>query len=644
MTFKKKQDFEIGKNQCPKCAEKGEDRSMDNFHWYGDEDGGYCHKCGFTIPSDEYKDLNNEESSKPVKPKGEKILSKDYRKDIESKALTPEEVVGINKNTLAELPKNVPVFRGIERDLYKEAGVRWIVNSENKPTHMYVPTFVQGSDDATGYHIRKIDPNNPTVKPENPFRSIGYVGAGNKFFGQTNATEKTLIICGGQIDALTVKQMLSKDKYNKSVTVVSTNIGEPNTVKTIASQYDWVDSHEKIILCMDNDPAGEEAFQAIIKVLDNDKVFKANLRHKDPNKYLELQDATSLNKDVYWQVTPIQSYGIADSGDILAKMYEEAEFERVPLPKFMGDLDWHFNGGFNRGEIINVVAPPSVGKTTVVSELTTDWVINCPYRMLIISMEDSLASYGFKTASRLTGTNMLAMRTPKEKVDFIKKNEKIVLEYFYDDNGVPRFDIMDKIPASLDMLKKAIERAVKVNGARVIVLDPLTKLLASKSNEEQASWMDWEENMVRDYGVILLNVLHTRKTASGQAANSRGAKYNEEDIRGSSTIAGTATITILLNRDKLSKCDIEINTIYVDIPKNRPNSKTGEDVAKFFYSIDHHTLVPFSFAERNNFFKDTTPEQMKDLVKKGYLNYAASDVGIDVEYETDDSLVILDSF
>ena len=28
-----------------------------------------------------------------------------------------------------------------------------------------------------------------------------------------------------------------------------------------------------------------------------------------------------LNKDVYWQVTPIQAYGIADSGDILAKMY-----------------------------------------------------------------------------------------------------------------------------------------------------------------------------------------------------------------------------------------------------------------------------------------------------------------------------------
>ena len=221
------------KSQCPECAKKGRDNSQDNLHNYGEGLGSHCFSCGFTIPSDEYKDLNNEESSKPVKPKGEKILSKDYRKDIESKALSQEEIIGINKNTLAELPKNVPVFRGIERDLYKEAGVRWIVNSENKPTHMYVPTFVQGNEEVTGYHIRKIDPNNPTVKLENPFRSVGYVGAGNKFFGQTNATEKTLIICGGQIDALTVKQMLGKDKYNKSVTVVSTNIGENNTALTV---------------------------------------------------------------------------------------------------------------------------------------------------------------------------------------------------------------------------------------------------------------------------------------------------------------------------------------------------------------------------------------------------------------------------
>lgn len=635
-------NFVEGKNRCPECASKGEDRSHDNFTWYGEDDGGYCHKCGFTIHSKDYKEgqnTDNEDDKRRFK-----TLSKDYQKEIEKKALTDKEILEVESKTLADLPSNIPIFRGIESRYYKEAGIRWVVNEQGKPTQMYVPVFIKENNKITGYHIRKINPNKPTVKPDNAFHSIGYVGGGNLFFGQTNATEKTLIICGGQIDALTIKQMLEKDKYNKSVTVVSTNIGEPNTVKTIASQYDWVDSHEKIILCMDNDEAGEKAYEDIKKVLDNDKLFKANLRHKDPNKYLEVRDAFSLTKDVYWQVTPVESYGIADSGAILEKMYEEAEFERVPLPKFMGDLDWHFNGGFNRGEIINVVAPPSVGKTTVVSELTTDWVINCPYRMLIISMEDSLASYGFKTASRLTGTNMLAMRTPKEKVDFIKENEKLVLEYFCDDNGTPRFDIMDKIPSNLETLKKAIERAVKVNGCRVIVLDPLTKLLASKSNEDQAAWMDWEENMVRDYGVIILNVLHTRKTASGQAANSRGAKYNEEDIRGSSTIAGTATITILLNRDKLSDCDIERNTIYVDIPKNRPNSKTGEDVAKFFYSIQHHTLVPFSFAESNNFFKDTTAEQMKELVKGGYVNYAASDVSIDVEYETSDDTEVLDVF
>lgn len=617
------------KTQCPRCAANGNDKSHDNFHYYSASEGGYCWACNFTIPSEEYK----EETSGNFRPKVDKsmITSKDTE-NLKNKALTPQEVQDIEAKTVTKIPKP---YRGVPSEVYEALGVRWEIDGTN--VSMYYPITVteDGSLRVVGYKIRK--------HPKE-FYSVGYVGKLGGFLNQSNAVADTLILVSGEVDLASAVYGLELDKYRKSYNVVSSPLGEDSTATMIKLNYDWVNAHKKIVACMDNDEAGQKAFDKIKEVIDEDKLFKANLELKDLNEYLKNGRALDIAKAIYWSPIPTVTYGIANSGDILSKMYEEAEFERVPLPKFMEDLDWHFNGGFNRGEIINVVAPPSVGKTTVVSELTTDWVINCPYRMLIISMEDSLASYGFKTASRLTGTNMLAMRTPKEKVDFIKENEKIVLEYFYDDNGVPRFDIMDKIPASLDMLKKAIERAVKVNGARVVVLDPLTKLLASKSNEDQAAWMDWEENMVRDYGLIILNVLHTRKTASGQAANSRGAKYNEEDIRGSSTIAGTATITILLNRDKLADCEIERNTIYVDLPKNRPNSKTGEDVAKFFYSIDHHTLVPFSFAEKNDFFRNTTAEQMKDLVKGGYINYAASDVDINEEYATDDNIEIIDSF
>ena len=51
----------VGKNPCKKCRENGGDNSGDNFHWYGEGLGGYCHSCGFTIPSDDWLKENGKE-------------------------------------------------------------------------------------------------------------------------------------------------------------------------------------------------------------------------------------------------------------------------------------------------------------------------------------------------------------------------------------------------------------------------------------------------------------------------------------------------------------------------------------------------------------------------------------------------------
>lgn len=641
--------LEEGHNPCPSCQAQGRDSSGDNLMYYGEGLGYFCFGgCGLVKVSDEYKELNNEDSNKPIKPKGEKILSKDYKKDIEGKALTPEEIVGINKNTLVELPKNMSVFRGIERELYKEAGVRWIVNNENKPTHMYVPVFVKGSDEPTGYHIRRINPNNPTVKPENPFRSVGYVGGGNLFFGQTNATEKTLIICGGQIDALTVKQMLSKDKYNKSVTVVSTNIGEANTVKTIASQYDWVDSHEKIIICMDNDEAGELAYEAIKGVLDNDKLFKANLRHKDPNKYLELQDSANLNKDVYWQVTPVKNYGVLDSKDLFKLGLESVRQKRIPLPPFLKGLKPLFPAGIKLSEILNIVSSVSTGKTVFVNAIVDFWLENCHYKPFIFSLEDSGGDYLVKLASRMLGLNINNIVDDNEREAALLENQELIEGYLVDEHGMSRFNIMDKPNGNLEDMKKAILQAIRVHSAKIILIDPLHSLLPSDL-EQQSQWMKFEEETRRNYDVMFLNIVHTRKSNQGSKAHSEGGNITEEDTKGSGQISATATINITLSRNKLSDNPIERNTTYLSVKKNRTSGTTGDLVAKVYYSPEFYTLCDFPFAEKHNFFSGMTSKEFiklkeehddeivdasKDLIAEEELNRK--------EYE--DGIVVLDSF
>lgn len=615
-------NFVEGANPCPRCRENGRDKSGDNFFWYGDGQGGHCFSCSFTIPSEEF--LNGDTIKK-----GDKVLitAKDTE-SLQSKSLTPEQLQKVHDKTVPRI--NVK-YRGLDSDVCEELGVRWELDESGKPCAMYFPTKVQkdGEDVITGYKVRKFPKE---------FYSIGYVGKMNGLIGQNKAVAETLIVVGGEIDLITAIGALEHgDKYRKSYNVVTSPLGEDSTAQMIKLNYDWVDAHKKIIICMDNDVAGEQAFEKIQQVIDNDKLFKSNLRHKDLNDYLKAGDADKLPSDLYWNATAVKNFGISGSGDIFEEMLKSATLERVKLPPFLTDLNETFNGGIGLGEICNLVAPPSVGKTAVINQWILDWLMTSPYKIFVITLEDSLASYGMKIASKVAGVNIQALPTTEEKVEVLKKNKEAIDKYLYNEDMSHRFNIMDKIPSNIEDLKKSIVQAIKVYGSQIIVLDPLSALLASKSNEEQVDFMAFEESLKRDYNVTIINCLHVRKSGSGKMANSEGAEYSEEDIRGSSAIAGTATINILLNRNKMAEDEIERNTTTISISKNRTNGNTGKNLAKIYYSSTHYTLFSYSYAEKNNFFRGVSPERLKDIIDGNKASLLTSG---DFEDELDESLEV----
>ena len=126
--------------------------------------------------------------------------------------------------------------------------------------------------------------------------------------------------------------------------------------------------------------------------------------------------------------------------------------------------------------------------------------------------------------------------------------------------------------------------------------------------------MEFEEETRRIHNITFINVAHTRKSSSGSQAHSEGGSISEEDIKGSQQISATATTNIILRRNKMAEDEIERNTTYVDITKNRTIGITGRDLSRIYYSNVHHTLFDFDYAEQNNFFKDVSPENFKQVV------------------------------
>lgn len=590
--------LEYGHNACPKCQSQGKDTAGDNLFYYGEGQGYFCFgSCGLVKCSDEYLDETK------VITKGERslITSKDID-NLKNKALTAEQVAEIEAKTVTKTAKP---YRGVPSSVWEGLGYRWEVNGSE--VTMYMPVYVKedGIKRVVGYKTR--------THPKD-LGAIGYVGRLGGFMNQSDSVADTLIITGGEIDLATIVYAMENDKYRKSYNIVSSPTGEKSTPTYIKLNYEWVNSHKKIICAMDMDEDGDIAFEKVKEVVDNSKLYKSQMRYVDANEYLKNGDIANLIADVYWNAQPVVNFGLAASSSMFDKMLEVIDVEKIPLPPFLCGLDEALAGGIALGEVVNVVSSVSTGKTSFINSILMHWIMHSPHRILIISLEDNIASYTMKLSSRVSGVNIAALRTSEEKHEVLNKNRAEIEKYLVDENGAARFDIMEKVPPTLEELKTAILQAIKVNGTRLIVLDPIVSLIGTKSLDEQGEWMLFEEETRRDYSVTWVNIAHVRKSGAGEKAHSEGGNFSEESIKGSSQISATATTNILLRRNKMSDDPIERNTTYVSISKNRATGITGADITKVYYSNATQLMTDFNYAQENNFFEGMTAQEVRSMM------------------------------
>lgn len=175
--------YKLGANPCVKCQESGGDSSGDNFYWYGEEKGGHCWACGFTVHSQEFlEEMKESGGFKSV------TISNIDRNKFEEKKLSQEDI----DNLLGDLNSELTIkYRGLDKNVCSDLGVHWKYDSAGKVSHMYFPaTYLEDGDiKVSGYKIRQ--------HPKD-FYSKGYVGKVNLLAGQTQAVTDTLVVVGGE--------------------------------------------------------------------------------------------------------------------------------------------------------------------------------------------------------------------------------------------------------------------------------------------------------------------------------------------------------------------------------------------------------------------------------------------------------------
>lgn len=457
--------------------------------------------------------------------------------------------------------------RKLKKHVNELYGVRCEFNPQGEMIARYYPAMLDG--EITGFKKRGLPKD---------FRAIGSVKNKNQMFGQHLYQKggKFLVIVGGEEDALAMKQVMMDKSPNFDTPVVSPLTGEPSLDKQIKENYEWVTSFEKVIIMMDNDEPGQKAAEKAAKLLKPGQAHIAKLRLKDPCEYVK----RNLDKELYdafWKAERYTPAGVVGSSQTFNALMERANWVKLGLPEFARRLQDMMNGGFALGEIINIVAASSVGKTTVVNEFLYHFVFNSTHKIGVIPLESDMGELMENLISVYLHIKLANMPDEEKKKFYQTDKFKEAYEQLTKlPNGEDRFIILDHQGDVCDTdLKNKIEYMVKAYDCKGIILDPLTLALSGKQNEGMDEFMSWLLRFVKREKVVHINVAHVRKSGSGAKANSTGADIHEEDIKGSGSIFQVGMVNILLMRDKENADDRIRNTTKVVVSKARRTGNTG---------------------------------------------------------------------
>ena len=620
------------KVQCVKCASNGGDTSCDNFHVFGlDENkeplGANCFTCGYAVPS-----MKKERESSGIKTQTKKsntsnnsIRSRVKRKpdDLDANRLTPEQIKETHENTLDVLPIK---FRGLQRynKIMQEIGVRWVIGKDEEGKdvveNMLFPTYYYNGDERelVGYRVRT---NYEDGKPTKKFRGYGYTGVeGSEFLGKSFSPniKDTLIIVGGEVDLITtlgaMQDLMARYKAH-SINVVSVVAGEKSLTECIKADYDWVVSHKRIVLALDNDQAGHDAMDDALKVLPTEQCYSANFgNYKDPNSYgLEIDQ---LKSDIYWNVQPFDDFGYMGADELFDEGLKVLKQDKIELPEFLADLKPYFtDGAIGRGEWVNIIAGTSTGKSTIIDAWKDAWIELSPYKQAVNSFEASSGRYGIKEVSAMAGRNISHIVGKEARIEFYETQREKYLNRVIGEDGRPKFFFVSSIPKSVEQFQKMLLRMVKVEGVGVIWIDPALSLKAlCPTFKEFDDLLTWLDQVIRlEYDTTIITVQHTRKNLSSGKNASQGGELSEEDGEGTRMLISLATINIGIERNKESENPVERNTTLISLFKNRPDGVTGRHVAKLFYRFKANRLYPFSVASVNGFFESDTNRSVEEI-------------------------------
>lgn len=542
----------LGDSACPECRKGGGDSTGNHLqHWRNTETGEewtYCNRCGH----------------------GDKITDAN-RADLESVRQVHRELSDEERAAILAEAQELPIMeleaRGINKSVAERYGVRVGLSAvDRKPVSYFTPKHKDGM--IVAYKIRNLDPKG--------FYSIGS-GSGCDFFGEAQAIlgdvwGQKLFVFEDELSAMSGFQALVQgSKSTWKPACVALPDGSGSAASVFARRAAFVSRFEEIVVCMDNDEAGEDAVAKIramhpkIKVARVPKGLTKDGKHiKDANDLLMEGRSLELNNLLRFNAAKESPAGSATVAECLEDAMKKPEWG-LPYPwKGLTDMTY----GIRFGEVISVGGGVSCGKTLLAHEIASFLITNHGIKCGMFMLEETVGNTIKNVAGKSAG---ITFHKPDAEFDpdllrreAMKYDGKLFLYKNFGQN-----DWAD--------IKQCIRFWVVEHGVKVIFLDNITcmvsHLTATEINSEISTIGAELAGMCQELNFTCFVFSHLNPPKNG-APHEEGGAVQEAQFTGSRALMRFSQLMIGFERNKQAEGDWK-NLSQIRLLKDRNFGQSG---------------------------------------------------------------------
>jgi len=346
---------------------------------------------------------------------------------------------------------------------------------------------------------------------------------------------------------------------------VSLRQGAAAAAKEIKEQLAWLEGYETIVLCFDNDKAGQAAVDAVKDIFSPNKLKVCKLPMKDASEMLvanRVRDFTAA----WWDAKVHRPDGIVAGVDTWDKIIASRKVKSTPYP-------WFGLNEMTRGarlyELVTVTSGSGMGKSQLIKELEYHFFTATEDNIGILALEEDVAR------STLGIMSMVANKPLHLDED---TNTDDMKQYWDATMGSGRFYLLDHWGSTDESnLMSKIRYMAKAMDCKWIILDHLSIVVSAQDNGDERKAIDSImtnlRTLVQELGIGLFLVSHLKR--SGGQSHEEGGRVSLSELRGSQAIAQLSDIVIGLERDQQHDDEEVRNTSVVRVLKNRYTGLTG---------------------------------------------------------------------